>query len=100
MDSRLTELEDGIARLERQIGQMPIDEERLYTMAEVAERLRCGRTNVYDLVDERALTVIRFGSGKGGLRVKGSLLEAFLDSRKDGGPSSMCRFNHLKGYLS
>src|SRR4051812_32914291 len=99
MESRLTELEERIARLERRLAQPALEPTTLYTMAEVAERLRCGKTNVYDLVDEKALAVVRVGAGNGGLRVRGSDLIDFLDSRREGGPSPRGRFKHLKGYL-
>jgi excisionase family DNA binding protein len=96
MESRLTALEERLARLEQKLGQVPVDPDLLYTMAEVAERLRCGKTNVYGLVDEKALAVIRVGAGKGGLRVKGSDLQAFLDSRKTGGPKPEFKFKNLR----
>jgi excisionase family DNA binding protein len=96
MESRLEQIEERIARLEHHVGQLPVDQDSLYTVAEVAERLRCGKTNVYDLVDERALAVIRVGAGKGGLRVRGSDLLAFLDSRKTGGPKPAFEFKNLR----
>jgi excisionase family DNA binding protein len=96
MESQSKRLDERIVRLEQQVGQLPVDPERLYTIGEVADRLRCGKTNVYDLVDGRALAVIRVGAGKGGFRVRGSDLLAFLDSRKSGGPKPEFAFKNLR----
>jgi excisionase family DNA binding protein len=76
-----------------------IDPDSLYFPAEIAARLRCGKTNVYDLIKKGELAVTRIGSGRSGLRVKGSDLTAFLDARKEGGPKPKGRFKLLAEYL-
>jgi len=75
---------------------MNIEPDRLYLVAEVADILRCGRTNVYDLLSEGALARTTIGAGKRGMRVRGSDLLAFLDSRREGGPSPKGAFKYLR----
>lgn len=65
---------------------MTIEADKLYVPKEVAEFLRCGTTNVYDLATAKAVAVTRIGVGKGGLRIKGSDLLEFLDARRTEGP--------------
>lgn len=65
---------------------MLIEENAIYTPAEVAELLRCGKSNVYDLIGSGVLAVTRIGAGKKGFRIRGLDIYAFLDSRKTGGP--------------
>jgi hypothetical protein len=76
---------------------MNIEPDRLYLVAEVAGILRCGKTNVYDLLGERALARTTIGAGKRGMRIRGSDLLAFLDARREGGPSPKGAFKYLKG---
>lgn len=73
-----------------------IDPEALYTALEAAQRLRCGKTNVYDLWDSGELAVTRTGTGKRGMRVSGADLIHFLQSRRSGGPAPKVRYKHLK----
>jgi hypothetical protein len=75
---------------------MNIEPDRLYLVAEVADILRCGKTNVYDLLGEGSLARTTIGAGKKGLRVRGSDLLAFLDARREGGPSPRGSFKYLK----
>ena len=67
----------------------------LYTPSEVAERLGCGKTNVYDLIESAALAVTRIGAGSRGMRVRGSDITDFLEARKEGGPSPRSTYKHL-----
>jgi hypothetical protein len=76
---------------------MSIEPDRLYLVAEVAAILRCGKTNVYDLLGEGSLARTTIGVGSKGLRVRGSDLLAFLDARRDGGPSPKGSFKYLTG---
>jgi hypothetical protein len=83
---RITQLEGQIAALESLVLQRPIEGNELYTPAEVAAKLRCSKTNVYDLFNGGDLAVIKVGANNSGLRVKGSDLLSFVESRKEGGP--------------
>lgn len=60
---------------------MPTD--RLYTIPEVAERLRHGRTRVYQLIHEGRLPSVVVGPRA--RRVRESDLQAFIASLDDGG---------------
>lgn len=68
----------------------------LYKVDEIAVILRCGKTNVYDLLRRGDLASTRIGTGRMGLRVMGSDLLAFLESRKEGGPKPQGTFKFLK----
>lgn len=97
---RVAILEERVATLEAILaGSDRLDNDRLYVPVEVAAFLRCGKTNVYDLLTAGDLAVTRVGAGKKGLRVRGSDLRAFLDDRKNGGPSPTGNFKHLGKYL-
>ncbi len=74
-----------------------INPDTLYVPAEVAGMLRCGKTNVYDLIKSGDLAVTKIGAGSAGMRVKGSALQAFLEARTEGGPKPKGRFKFLKG---
>jgi hypothetical protein len=94
---RVKELEAKIASLEATQSQpLRIDPDTVYTPAEVSLFLRCGKTNVYDLLTSGDLAVTRVGAGKHGLRVIGADLSAFLQSRKTGGPAPKSAFKYLK----
>lgn len=54
---------------------------QLLTVAEVAERLRCGRTHVYDLIARGELPVVDLGLGRAKSRIREDDLAAFIDSR-------------------
>jgi excisionase family DNA binding protein len=60
---------------------MPTD--RLYTIPEVAERLRHGRTRVYQLIREGRLPSVVLGPRA--RRVRESDLQVFIASLDDGG---------------
>jgi excisionase family DNA binding protein len=47
-------------------------------VSEVAERLRCSLSNVYNLVAQGRLKCYRVGSGRAGLRFTESQVQAFL----------------------
>ena len=98
-ETRVAQLEERIAALEMIVGQRPVDPEFLYTPPEVATWLRCGKTNVYDLMNRGDLASTRVGAGRAGLRVRGSSLIAFLDERTDGGPSPRGTFKYLAKHL-
>jgi excisionase family DNA binding protein len=59
--------------------------DRLYTIPEVAERLRYGRTRVYELIREGRLPSVVVGPRA--RRVRESDLTAFIASLDDGGLS-------------
>jgi excisionase family DNA binding protein len=86
---RFSELEDRVAALERitKPAVSRIDPDQFYTVAEAAALLGCGKTNVYDLLLSGELAKTCIGAGKKGLRVRGSDLLQFLDSRREGGPA-------------
>jgi predicted DNA-binding transcriptional regulator AlpA len=98
MDQKVRELEERVAALERLlIGDAArIDPLRLYEPAEVAAMLGCSRTNVYDLMMAGDLAKRAIGAGKKGFKVMGSDILAFLDSRKEGGPSPKGSFKYLR----
>ena len=79
---------------------MPIEPTAIYTVAEIADRLRCSKTNVYDLIGQKELAVVRIGAGRGGIRVMGSDLLAFLASRREGGAEPKKKYRHLQAFLS
>jgi excisionase family DNA binding protein len=79
---------------------MTIEENAIYTPAEVAGLLRCSRSNVYSLIKGGDLAVIRVGAGTSGMRVAGSDITVFLESRKEGGPSPQSSFKHLGKFLN
>lgn len=72
-----------------------IDPDTLYLVAEVATLLRCKKTNIYDLLRKGGLAKTCVGVDRGGLRVMGSDLLAFLASRREGGPESRGTFKFL-----
>jgi excisionase family DNA binding protein len=81
------------------------EEMTLFTVSEVAERLKCSIANVYSLVEKKELGAFKVGANGGGLRVSDAMLEAFLESRrehpgKDASPvdarCSPIKLRHLK----
>jgi hypothetical protein len=98
-DLCLHQIEERIATLESLVmKQEKIDPDTLYTAAEILVFLKCGPANVYDLLRSGDLAVTKIGAGKGGLRVKGSDLSAFLESRRSGGPRPKSAFKYLKTF--
>jgi excisionase family DNA binding protein len=79
----------------RSIDMAEINPTELYTVKDVAERLKCGKSTVYDLIKSEALAVTKIGAFGGGVRVMGSDIEAFLGSRKTGGPKPKMAFTRL-----
>jgi excisionase family DNA binding protein len=59
--------------------------DRLYTIPEVGERLRHGRTRVYELIREGRLPSVVIGPRA--RRVRESDLDAFIASLDDGDPT-------------
>ncbi len=98
MDQKVRELEERIAALEQMLrgDAARIEATRLYEPNEVAVLLGCSRTNVYDLMMAGDLARRAIGAGKKGFKVMGSDILAFLDSRKEGGPSPQGSFKYLK----
>lgn len=96
----INELAERLAALEELVRQRPIDKDCLYTPTEVATWLRCGKSNVYDLMLSGDLASTRVGAGKAGKRVRGSDIAAFLEERTEGGPSPKGTFRYLKGIKS
>lgn len=72
-----------------------INPTELYTVKEVTEFLKCGKSTVYDLIKSDALAVTKIGAFGGGVRVMGSDIEAFLGSRKTGGPTPKMSYSRL-----
>lgn len=97
---RLAQLEDRVAALESLLMQRPIDPNYLYTPDEIAKWLRCGKSNVYGLMTRGELACTRIGSGNGGIRVRGSDINLFLEERTSGGPSPKTNFKYLAKYLN
>lgn len=73
-----------------------INPTELYTVQEVTEFLKCGKSTVYNLVGSGALAVTKIGAFGGGVRVMGSDIEAFLGSRKSGGPQPKMNLKYVK----
>jgi hypothetical protein len=80
LELRLADLESGRPTLNS------IEPHGIYKVAQVARLLSCSQTNVYDLLKARSLASTRIGAGDKGLRIIGSDILAFLQSRKSGGP--------------
>ncbi len=104
---RLDDLEERLSTLEARLKASesqgsaecgPIEPIRLYTMSEVASRLRCGLSSVYQLAEGGDLAVTRLGAKKG-LKVTGSDLFAFLESRREGGSKPPDVMTRLKAYI-
>ena len=75
----------------------------LLTIAEVAERLRIGRTTAYQLVQQGKIAAHRIGAGRGAIRISEEDLNAYLAScREQNQPSSKTpeppprRLRHLR----
>lgn len=97
MAATIEELEARLAVLERLVGDVPrIEPDRLYEPEEAAAIIGCGRTNIYNLWLSGDLAKTVIGAGKKGMRVMGSDLTAFLESRKEGGPKPKGSFKYLK----
>ncbi len=77
-------------------GLASIVHHRVYLVTEAAELLRCGRSNAYNLVASGELACTKIGAGKKGIRVLGSDLLAFLESRREGGPMPQGTIKYLK----
>lgn len=75
---------------------MTVEPNKIYLPSEVADILRCGRTNVYDLMASGELATTSVGAGKKGKRVLGSAILAFLETRTEGGPKPQGSFKFLK----
>lgn len=100
MTEKVHELEERIAALERILkGGSRIDPDRLYSVTEVAGFLGCGKSNAYDLLLSGELAKTPIGAGSKGLRVRGSDLLHFLDSRREGGPAPQGSFKYLARFL-
>ena len=68
-------------------------------MKEVAALLGCSQTNVYALINEGLLSVVRVGSSKG-YRVDTRDLEAFLRDRKAQHETAKPKYNHSTSFPS
>jgi excisionase family DNA binding protein len=100
MDQKMLELEERVAALERQLkGSLHIEPDVLYSVTEVASFLGCGKSNAYELLLSGELAKTPIGAGRKGLRVRGSDLLHFLDSRREGGPAPQGSFKYLAKYL-
>jgi excisionase family DNA binding protein len=61
----------------------------LLTVAEVAERLRCSISNVYNLVAQGRLKCYRVGAGNAGLRFADDHIRDFLKMSEAAGKSAL-----------
>jgi excisionase family DNA binding protein len=78
-----------------------IEPDAIYTAKEVAALFRCGMTNIYKLANDGDLAVIKAGVGTKSFRFQGSDLLAFLEERKEGGPSpSQSSYRHIGKFLA
>jgi len=95
-------LEARIAQLEAELATFktaevpPIHPNAIYKVAEATQRIRGGKTNVYDLCKSGQLAHFNIGLGRKGIRVRGSALIAFIESREEGGPAPKQSFKYLK----
>jgi excisionase family DNA binding protein len=75
---------------------MSVDPNKVYLVIEAAEILRCGKTNAYELIASGDLASTKIGAGRKGIRVMGSDILAFLESRREGGPKPQGSLKYLK----
>jgi excisionase family DNA binding protein len=54
----------------------------LFTVAEIAEKLKCSLANAYSLIEKGELGHIPVGANGGGLRVSEDQLQAFFEKRQ------------------
>lgn len=68
----------------------------LMTVAEVAKRLQCSESFVYQLLSSGELKHYGLGQGQGGKRISEEQLEEYLASRERGGsdPTPLRSINH------
>jgi len=66
---------------------MQVEATRLYRVKAVAEMLAVSPATVYRAVEAGRLTALRFGAGKGGLRISGAALTAYLTACQVPGPA-------------
>lgn len=76
---------------------------KMYTVAEVAEQLKCSPSLVYGLIESKKLKCHRIGRGKqGGLRVSVTQLQLFLMEAESAPPppaprpTPALKLKHLK----
>lgn len=74
---------------------MVIEENAVYKPDEVAKLLRCGRSNVYELMALGKIATTSVGAGMKGKRIMGSAVLAFLEARTEGGPQPRGTFKYL-----
>lgn len=53
----------------------------LLRVTEVAERLSCGRTHVYELIAAGKLAAVNIGIGRSQTRIREDDLEAYIEAR-------------------
>ncbi len=87
---RLAEMESRLARVEQQdrFQALAIHADTLYTIQEVADRLRCGLSTAYALARDGKLRARSVGPGGKGYRVLGSDLLLFLRGDEGDWPDS------------
>ncbi len=95
--AKIAELEERIQALEQLLSAdvCRILPDVLYSVSQTAGFLGCGKSNAYDLMLSGELARTRIGAGSKGLRVRGSDILAFLESRREGGPRPQGTFRHL-----
>ena len=72
----------------------------MYTVEEVAVKLRCSASNVYSLIERGDLTYVSVGTSRG-YRITEDDLQAFIESRKQHGAvkpqrATRPRLKHLR----
>jgi hypothetical protein len=94
---KVSELEQRLEALERLVSAdvCRIQPDVLYRVGQTAAFLGSGLSNTYDLLLSGELARTRIGAGSKGLRVRGSDILAFLDSRREGGPRPQGAFKFL-----
>ena len=70
----------------------PVIPHQIYLPLEVAKRLRVGKSHLYALIAKGELRVIRVGKC---IRIRGSDITAYEDSRADGGPTPSMNYKYL-----
>jgi len=62
---------------------------KLMTVKDVAERLNCSESLIYNLLASGALRHYRLGRSQGGIRVSEEQMQAYLLGREKGGESPL-----------
>lgn len=69
--------------------------EALFLVSEIAARLRCSLSNVYNLIAAGKLRCYRVGRGRGAIRVSERHIQEYLDS-SEGDQIEVEKYPHLR----